>query len=89
VQTPEWFLASLELPWYPVPSTQSDWNLLYSSDAHGCCLKTMYRKVYHSGPVIIVAMDSHGYVFGGFASEDIRVSAGASLMDVVPTALAC
>lgn len=52
---------------------QSDWRLLYSSDRDGCSLKTLYRRVAHCGPVILVVVDSHGHVFGAFASEEIRV----------------
>ena len=54
-------------------SPQCDWQLVYSSDAHGCSLRTLYRRAAHAGPVLLIVVDTHGHVFGGYASEGIKV----------------
>ncbi len=52
---------------------QNDWKLVYSTDQHGYSLKTLYRKVRHCGPIVLVAMDTSSHVFGAYASEDVHV----------------
>lgn len=52
----------------------NDWKLVYSTDQHGYSLKTLYRKVRHCGPIVLVAMDTSSHVFGAYASEDVHES---------------
>ena len=47
-----------------------EWVLRYSTEQHGCSLRTAYSRVQHSGgPTLLVVRDQQGATFGGFASE--------------------
>ena len=47
-----------------------DWVLRYSTEQHGCSLRTAYFKLGHAaGPTIIMVLDASGHRFGGFATE--------------------
>ena len=47
-----------------------DWHLRYSTECHGCSLRTMYQRCAHAAaPTILVVLDAQGARFGGFATE--------------------
>ena len=52
-----------------------DWTLRYSTEQHGCSLRTMYHLLDNTGPTVILVLDSQGARFGGFATA--RWSPGA------------
>ena len=47
-----------------------DWQLLFSTDAHGYSLQTLYARVRHRGPTLLVVLDDEHHVVAGFASRD-------------------
>ena len=51
-----------------------DWMLRYSTEQHGCSLRTAMAKVAERGGSLLVVRDVHGHVFGGFASTPWHVS---------------
>lgn len=51
-----------------------EWSLLYSSEQHGCSLRTFYHRAERAGPTLLVVLDAQGHIFGGFASESWRTS---------------
>ncbi|KAL1526195.1 hypothetical protein AB1Y20_014921 [Prymnesium parvum] len=51
----------------------SDWNLLYSTDHHGCSLRTFYSRLERAGATVLVVLDSQGHIFGAFASESWKL----------------
>jgi hypothetical protein len=56
----------------PLRFTQSDWTLLYSTEQHGCSLRTFYSRLDgHSGTLLAV-LDAEGHVFGSFVAEEWR-----------------
>lgn len=61
----------------------SQWSLLYSLDAHGVSLSTLYSRVEQGmngrGPaagLLLVVKDHEGYVFGAFVNEKLRRTEG-------------
>ena len=46
-----------------------DWMLRYSTEQHGCSLRTAYHRLANAGPTIIMVLDAAGHRFGGFATE--------------------
>ena len=51
-----------------------DWMLRYSTEQHGCSLRTAMAKVAERGGSLLIVRDVHGHVFGGFASTPWHVS---------------
>ncbi|XP_069758290.1 MTOR-associated protein MEAK7 isoform X2 [Narcine bancroftii] len=47
---------------------QSQWKLLFSSQAHGESFSRFSVQILHKGPTLLIVKDSFGYIFGGFAS---------------------
>ena len=55
------------------PRTQvRDWSLAYSTEQHGCSLRTFYGRAEGRGATLLVVLDSRGRVFGGFIEEGWR-----------------
>ena len=50
------------------------WQLLFSTDQHGYSLQTLYSRVRHRGPSLVVVMDDASHVMAGFASRDFSGS---------------
>ena len=46
-----------------------DWRLIYSTEQHGCSLRTAYHRLARSGPTMLAVLDTRGHCFGCFASE--------------------
>ena len=49
-------------------SQQHRWRLLFSTQIHGESFSAFIHQITNQGPVLIVARDTSGHVFGGFAS---------------------
>jgi len=58
----------------PLRYSQCDWALLYSTEQHGCSLRTFYARLEDKGGTILVVLDAEGHIFGGFVSEAWRPS---------------
>ena len=58
----------------PLRHRPCDWALLYSTEQHGCSLRTAYSRLAGSGPSLLIVRDAGGQIFGGFASDSWRVS---------------
>ena len=57
----------------PPRLTLCDWTLLYSTEQHGCSLRTCYRQLEgRHGPNLVLVLDDGGRLFGAFASEALR-----------------
>lgn len=61
----------------------AQWSLLYSLDAHGVSLSTLYSRVEqgmngrgHAAGLLLVVKDHEGYVFGAFVNEKLRRTEG-------------
>jgi hypothetical protein len=50
---------------------------LYSTEQHGCSLRTLYRRIEQRGGTVLVIRDALGHVFGAFVAEDWHPSASA------------
>ena len=61
----------------PVRYRPCNWELLYSTEQHGCSLRTFYRRIEQRGGTVLVIRDSLGHVFGAFVAEDWHPSASA------------
>ena len=46
-----------------------DWTLRYSTEQHGCSLRTMYARLAGAGATVLLVEDLQGARFGGFATE--------------------
>jgi len=47
-----------------------DWVLRYSTECHGCSLRTAYSRLSHgAGPTILMVLDANGHRFGAFATH--------------------
>ena len=44
------------------------WQLLFSSQVHGCSLTTLYERSHSRGPTLVLVRDKQHHVFGAFAS---------------------
>ena len=51
----------------PARYTLCDWNLLFSTDQHGCSLRTFYSRLECEGATILIVLDTQ---VGGTASEE-------------------
>lgn len=49
-------------------SSQHRWRLLFSTQIHGESFSAFIHQITNQGPVAIVARDTGGHIFGGFAS---------------------
>ena len=49
--------------------TLCDWALLFSTDQHGCSLRTFYSRTECEGATILIVLDSQGCIFGAFVAE--------------------
>ena len=56
------------LPPYPI----SGWRQLYSTEAHGFSLNTLYEQADGSGASILAVLTMQGNVFGAFLADGIR-----------------
>ena len=56
----------------PLRLRPCDWALLYSTEQHGCSLRTMLTRLEARGPTLLVVLDALGHLFGAFVSEDVR-----------------
>ena len=56
----------------PLRLTQSDWALLYSTEQHGCSLRTLYSKMAGNTGTLLVVLDAEGHIFGAFVSDTWR-----------------
>ena len=63
------------LPLLP-PSLQpqgcSHWELLFSSEEHGCSFITFFARTHDRGPTLVLVRDAMGHTFGAFAGESWR-----------------
>ena len=47
----------------------SDWELLYSTEQHGCSMRTCYDRIAGRRDTLLVILDSQGHIFGAYISE--------------------
>jgi hypothetical protein len=47
-----------------------DWALLYSTEQHGCSLRTCYSRLDGSCGTLLVCLDGEGHIFGSFVTEE-------------------
>ena len=64
----------LLLPHLPAQLQLYDWTLRYSTEQHGCSLRTAYSRLAERGGSLLIVRDVQGHVFGGFASEPWHAS---------------
>jgi len=50
-----------------------DWLLAYSTEQHGCSIRTFYNRVERKGPTTLLVLDGQGHIFGAFVSESWRM----------------
>mmetsp|Transcript_49482 Transcript_49482/g.119183 ORF Transcript_49482/g.119183 Transcript_49482/m.119183 type:complete len:205 (-) Transcript_49482:294-908(-) len=50
-----------------------DWVLLYSTEQHGCSLRTAYNRCEGVGPTVLLVLDGQGSIFGAFSGDAWRV----------------
>ena len=49
------------------------WELVFSTEAHGYLLSTLYRNLKSwTGPTLLVVKDKHGHRFGAFVTESFK-----------------
>lgn len=46
-----------------------DWRLRYSTEHHGCSLRTAFHRLAGAGPTVLLVLDAAGHTFGAYASE--------------------
>ena len=56
----------------PLRYRPCDWALLYSTEQHGCSLRTLNTRLDGRGGVLLVVLDSLGHIFGSFVADDWR-----------------
>ncbi len=49
-----------------------EWHLLYSTDQHGCSLRTFHNRCDGRATTLLAVLDASGAVFGGFVEEAWR-----------------
>lgn len=49
-----------------------DWVLLYSTEQHGCSLRTAYHRTEWQGPTVLLVLDGQGSIFGAFSGDSWR-----------------
>ena len=66
----------LQLLWRALPPRIRirDWSLLYSTEQHGCSLRTALHRCERQGPTVLLVLDGQGHIFGVFCSESWRQS---------------
>ena len=47
-----------------------EWALLYSTEQHGCSLRTAYNRLDGARGTLLVCLDSDGHIFGAFVTEE-------------------
>ncbi|XP_013817003.2 TLD domain-containing protein 2 isoform X1 [Apteryx mantelli] len=62
------------VPHLPLRLTQQPWSLLYCTTRDGFSLKTMYRSMNLSSPVLLLIRDTEAQAFGAFCASTIRLS---------------
>lgn len=67
----------LMMLWNWIPSRYKLMNLqlLFSSSNHGYHLSTLYQKTQSNEPLLILIEDTHGCVFGAYASKSLSCTA--------------
>lgn len=50
------------------------WRFLFSSQMHGESFSTLLGRIVEQGPTVLVIEDNNGNIFGGFASEEWKIS---------------
>ncbi|XP_075225038.1 MTOR-associated protein MEAK7 [Lycorma delicatula] len=53
---------------------QREWRFLFSTTTHGESFSMLLGKIIDKGPTIIVIVDDHHHMFGGFASQSWTLS---------------
>lgn len=61
------------LPFLPPTLRTHSWSILYSTEQHGCSLRTAYQRLEGKGPSLLVVLDSEGHVFGAFTHDSWHV----------------
>ena len=49
-----------------------DWALLYSTEQHGCSLRTAYHRCERQGATVLLVLDGQGSIFGAFSGDSWR-----------------
>ena len=50
-----------------------DWMLRYSTEQHGCSLRTAYNRCEGVGSTVLLVLDGQGSIFGAFSGDAWRV----------------
>lgn len=56
------------------PQLRLKWRFLFSSQMHGESFSTLLGRITEQGPTVLIIEDQAGHIFGGFASEDWKIS---------------
>ena len=57
----------------PLRYNVREWQLVYSTEQHGCSLRTLYAKLAGHDASMIVMLDDHQHIFGAFVAEPWEV----------------
>ena len=60
------------LPLLPPVLRQKRWRLLFTTEDHGCSIKTLLERSAGRGPTVVLVRDRKRHVFGAFAAEAWR-----------------
>lgn len=50
---------------------KATWRMLFSIAQHGAAMTTFYDRVAEKGPLLLIAKDTNGHMFGGFADAGV------------------
>ena len=56
----------------PLRYNLREWALLYSTEQHGCSLRTFYSRLERQEGTLLVVLDGGGHIFGAFVAEAWR-----------------